>query len=305
MSTMDIDAGIVTNNPKFGIITALPREFAAVKSMLDGPRRVDPPSGDHNIYEIGAIPSLSGNCTHLAAVTLQTQPGNNIAAATITNLRRSFPSVEHVLMVGIAGGVPNHRDPGKHVRLGDIVVSSHYGIVQYDNISLTSKGVQLRGVSQPPSQALLAVVSYLEAGRLAGSYPWEAHMKRAADIPGVDRPEIFKDVLHRSRSPYRKQQHPTDVARKPGFPKLYYGRIASSNILLKDPLVRDLLRDELDIRAVEMESSGISDGAAGTGYLVVRGVVDYCDSFKNDDWQIYASVVAAAYMRSVIETVSC
>ena len=32
------------------------------------------------------------------------------------------------------------------------------------------------------------------------------------------------------------------------------------------------------------------------------GICDYCDSHKNDDWQKYASIVAAAYTRALIET---
>lgn len=38
------------------------------------------------------------------------------------------------------------------------------------------------------------------------------------------------------------------------------------------------------------------------GYLVVRGICDYCDSHKNDDWQQYAAIVAAAYTRALIES---
>jgi len=53
-----------------------------------------------------------------------------------------------------------------------------------------------------------------------------------------------------------------------------------------------------------MEASGIADATwtHKIGYLVIRGICDYCDSHKNDDWQQYAAVVAAAYTRALIES---
>jgi len=37
--------------------------------------------------------------------------------------------------------------------------------------------------------------------------------------------------------------------------------------------------------------------------LVVRGICDYCDDNKNDLWQGYAAVVAAAYTRALLELI--
>ena len=53
-----------------------------------------------------------------------------------------------------------------------------------------------------------------------------------------------------------------------------------------------------------MEASGIVDASwtHGVGYLVVRGICDYCDSLKNDTWQPYAAVAAASFVRSLLES---
>lgn len=53
-----------------------------------------------------------------------------------------------------------------------------------------------------------------------------------------------------------------------------------------------------------MEASGIAHATQNheAGCLVVRSICDYCDSCKNDDWQQYAAVVAAAYKRALIES---
>jgi len=89
-------------------------------------------------------------------------------------------------------------------------------------------------------------------------------------------------------------------------PKLHYGLIGSSNLLLKEPRLRDRLRDEYKVRAIEMEGSGIATAtwvSGNAGYLLIRGICDYCDSHKNDMWQGYAAVVAAAYARALIESI--
>jgi hypothetical protein len=35
-------------------------------------------------------------------------------------------------------------------------------------------------------------------------------------------------------------------------------------------------------------------------YLVIRGICDYSDSHKNQDWQEYAAATAAAYSREIL-----
>ncbi len=57
-----------------------------------------------------------------------------------------------------------------------------------------------------------------------------------------------------------------------------------------------------------MEGAGIADAtwlSDKAGYLVVRGICDYCDSSKGDEWQAYAAAVAAAYTRALLEAIPC
>jgi nucleoside phosphorylase len=79
--------------------------------------------------------------------------------------------------------------------------------------------------------------------------------------------------------------------------------IAAADTLLKNAATRDVLRDRFGARAVEMEASGVQNAAwhQGKDIFVVRGICDYCDSVKNDDWQKYAALVAAAYARALVE----
>lgn len=76
-----------------------------------------------------------------------------------------------------------------------------------------------------------------------------------------------------------------------------------SGVKLKSENKRDFLRDKHNVRAIEMEGSGIADGTwqVSKGYLVVRGIVDYCNSDKSDDWRSYSAICAAAYTKAIIQ----
>ena len=52
-----------------------------------------------------------------------------------------------------------------------------------------------------------------------------------------------------------------------------------------------------------MEGSGIADAAwmGSIGYIIVRGICDYCDETKSDKWHPYATIAAAAYVKVLIE----
>lgn len=285
---------------QIGIVTALPKEYAAVKAMLDETKDYIVP-GDPNIYVIGTIPALPGNKKHLIVATLLVKMGNNSAANAATNLLRSFPGVNEVLMVGIAGGIPNPNKPDIHVRLGDVVVSHERGVVQYDMQKITKGEIEVRDTSTPPSARMTRLVNLLEAKRLAGEHPWEDHIIRGSHIEGAARPGETTDILYNAED--KKIEHPKDIARRNRQPKIHNGLIGSANTLLKDMKRRDLLRDNFGARAIEMEGSGIADGtwSHGAYYILIRGICDYCDNHKNNLWQGYAAVVAAAYARALLE----
>lgn len=40
-----------------------------------------------------------------------------------------YPDIEHVLVVGVGGGVPHFTDKEVHVRLGDVVISAAASLV--------------------------------------------------------------------------------------------------------------------------------------------------------------------------------
>jgi nucleoside phosphorylase/energy-coupling factor transporter ATP-binding protein EcfA2 len=291
-------------HPRFGIVTALPKEFAAVRAMLESPI-ADVPPGDPNPYLKGTISGPNG--AHVVVLTLLPQMGNNSAGIACTHLLRSYPTIEDVLMVGIAGGIPQPEDPEKDVRLGDIVVSDKSGIVQYDNLKLSPGQIEVRDTSPPPSALLSANVRLLEAGRIAGNYPWESNLALAAGLENAARPSEATDRIFASDDPTHELKHPNDLYRivRPGQPKIHYGRVGSANTLMKDPERRDFIARQYGVRAIEMEASGIADAtwSFGRSYLVIRGICDYGDTHKNDLWQGYAAVAAASYLRALLQII--
>jgi nucleoside phosphorylase len=296
--------GAEVGAPTIGIITALPKELAAVKAQLQNPQRVTAmrQGGMRECY-VGELSARDGG-QHVVAVALSGM-GNNQASARATNLVRDFPTIKHVIMTGIAGGVPNPDSPTDHVRLGDIVVSGEHGVVQYDIVKDSGVDVSHRNPPRPPSSAILEAVGFLESDSLTGHRPYYHYIDEGLKPFNSKRPADKSDALTETGEHTKKIRHPRDSARERGHPRLFVGPIASANILLKDAAKRDLIRDRFGVKAVEMEGSGIADATwdLEIGYLVLRGICDYCDGNKNDGWQVYAAVAAAAYTRALLESI--
>jgi nucleoside phosphorylase len=294
------------SRPAIGIITALPKEMAAMRTMVSNSQRatINRAGGMKECY-LGQMPARDGG-EHRIALALSGM-GNNQAAARAITLLRDFPSIKHIFMVGIAGGIPNPASAQSHVRLGDVVVSGEHGVMQYDLVKESKDKVEHRNPPRPPSSSVLEAVKFLESELLSGQNPLPACIAAGLTTLHVRRPPSKSDFLgstRDTRAPARKVRHPRDRSRTTGQPKVFVGPIASANVLLKNSKKRDELRDKFGVKAVEMEGSGIADASwdLEVGYLVIRGICDYCDGHKNDRWQQYAAVVAAAYTRVLLES---
>ncbi|RGP55653.1 hypothetical protein FSPOR_11992, partial [Fusarium sporotrichioides] len=82
--------------------------------------------------------------------------------------------------------------------------------------------------------------------------------------------------------------------------KVHHGLIASSNMLLKNAGVRDKWAAKAGVLCFEMEAAGLMNDFP---CVVVRGICDYADSHKNDKWQGYAAMTAAAYAKELLEEI--
>ena len=144
-------------------ICALPHELTASRAMFD--TVYEPPrlrqDGDDNVYTFGEVAGHKVVMTCLPAGKY----GPVSAALVAKDLKRSFPSVQHGLMVGIGGGIPTIDH---HIQLGDVVVSKpakdHGGVIQYDiGKALKDGRFERRGHLNEPPRHMLSAVAKLQA----------------------------------------------------------------------------------------------------------------------------------------------
>lgn len=257
-----------------GLVTALPIEWAALQLMIENPAPVNV-DGDSSLYLHGTMPSrVPGRSHHVIAVR-QVIDGNRSAAAVCTRLAASFPYLRHLVMCGIAGGVPS---AAHDIRLGD-VASSTRGVIDYDHVRSEAGGDRLRRSLEGLSKLILDADGSLETAERLGRATWFQSLDRS------DLPAGF-------RNPSASNAAPT----------VHRGAIGSADRLVRNVALRDRLASEFDMIAVEMEGAGIAVGSDlnGLHWYVVRGISDLADGAKNDDFHPYASLVAAAYVRSLL-----
>jgi hypothetical protein len=87
---------------------------------------------------------------------------------------------------------------------------------------------------------------------------------------------------------------------RPGLelnPDVDHGLIASADKLTKDAIVRDEFAAHRDILCFETEAAGLMNHFP---CLVIRGIINYSDSHKNNTWEGYAAMVAAAYAKDLL-----
>jgi nucleoside phosphorylase len=290
----------LTATPKLrvdlAIITALAIEREAVEHVfgLGIPYKV---KDDNNLYRLVTIKIRDRPFNIVYGVTGQ---GNVRAAVLASNLLRSF-DVRYAAFVGIAGGCPMPEKIERHVRLGDVVISSK--VVEHDHFKLLAdKSIEMRDDPQRASHAWISAAESLTKNATGFSDDWRTAVAPAmAALNEVD-PNPNTDVLHDHDG--EVLDHPEDARREGNRPIVHIGVIAAGDTLLKDPVVRDAIRDEFGALAIEMEAVGLRDAAYTNHieFIVVRSIVDYCDAFKADGYRAKASVSAAAVLKLLFET---
>ncbi|KAF3916786.1 hypothetical protein ABW20_dc0108306 [Dactylellina cionopaga] len=318
-------------NYAVGWICALPKEQTAARALLDEIHPDLPPlAADENTYILGSMSK------HNVAITClpKGKVGTAEAAVAATEMLRTFPSIKIGLMVGIGGGIP------PKVKLGDVVVSTpsgaHPGVVQWDfGKEDADRGFVRTGAMNNPPRSLLKTLTKLETIHDSEGNKIREHLERmrekyprlAAKYTRCDSltdPEVVQSspstnrndrswfgwlisVLWAFFSRLLTVQDPTEnykilkpMARKESEEvTVHYGLIASGNKVIKDAEVRDNLNVNLggNVLCVEMEAAGLVNFPC----LVIRGICDYADSRKNDEWQEYAAAVAAAFAKELLE----
>ncbi|THX69912.1 purine and uridine phosphorylase [Aureobasidium pullulans] len=299
---------------KVGWITALPIEAAAARAMLDEIHpSLQTPYHDSNVYTFGQANTTdkAGAGTHNVVVA-SGRPGKANAATVANDMRRTFPWLRIGLMVGIAGGV---WSPETDVRLGDVVVGIHptgeAGIIQYDyGKSIQDKAFVKTGTMNKAPGILLNAVAAVQAKHLFYDLPDTGYIsnlgreyaKRFARRPIEDR-LFHASYVHQTGSCEqcdRKQLRDRPQRDDSLLPRVHYGAIASGDRVVRDAVFAEEIRKTYGVLCFEMEAAGLD----GFPSLTIRGVSDYCDTHKNDDWHQYAAISAAAYAKELLSVIA-
>ncbi|KAF5612634.1 Pfs domain protein [Fusarium sp. NRRL 25303] len=283
-------------NYSVGWICALDIELTAAECMLDEPHGTcDQDTHDSNTYILGRI----GEHNIVLACLPDGGAGNNNAAIVATHLRRTFPSITLMLMVGIGGGVPGPHNP----RLGDVVIGTE--VIQYDLVKSFDDHIQLKGIARRPDSNVRTALTRFKAGH-------ETHQKNISNIlqrlKEYITPDPALDVLFCGDCEYSSaqdcefcdQQNHIRRAPRSAEPHIHYGKIASGNRVVRNAIERDSIAEELDVLCIDMEAAGVMDSFT---CLSIRGLSDYADSHKNDIWQTRAANAAAACTKEFLAVV--
>ncbi len=241
----------------FAFVTALPIERDALLRRLEG-REVVQDDFEPLTYYRGHISVPTTGEYYEAVVVMLLGMGNDEAAvSTVKVVERWRPA--YVLMVGIAGGVP-----GK-VALGDVVISDF--VYYYEPAKRTPRGEQRRPQQFLSDRLLYGRALAYEAGEWRSDIVIARPGAAQADVP---------------------------------FPRAYFGAIGSGEKVIADAkALSQLLKECHRLLAVAMEGAGVARAAAQQPhpppFIEVRGICDYANEQKNDDWQPFAAEAAAAF----------
>lgn len=241
----------------FAIVTALRVEREAVRQRLDIAETIQE-EGDPHTYYAGYV-AIPGSAERYRVVLLMLLGmGNDEAAASTTRLVQRWRPAS-VLMVGIAGGVRGE------VELGDVVVADF--AYYYELAKLTEVGEQLRPQQFFSDRQLYGRALAYEATE------WKADIS----VP-----------------------RPGSIGAEAPQPQVHFGPIASGDKVIADRNTLPRLLDACPkMLAVAMEGAGVARGAShfspSPRFLEIRGISDFADAEKNDNWRDYAANSAAAF----------
>ncbi|RUS78721.1 hypothetical protein EGW08_013508 [Elysia chlorotica] len=315
--------------PTIGLITTLYHEKLAVDAMMEDKRTYIKykTESESQVYTLGNIGSYRVVSTKLARM------GNSeadIVAAenTVTRLLGTFSQIAHVFMVGVGGAVPSYTDHNKHVRLGDVVVSTpadDTGAVyvycsKVEKMKKASNYSYVTRVFSPSEQvlnnAVLKMKRQVESSLPTAPRPWDQHIEVGKDTlrgqeSNFHRPLIQKDKLFYTKPDGEVIQvdHPrpqgfTARHHREGQTQVRYGVIACGQRVSRADPVRSDFALMNGVKAYQQEHDAVLESLEGNcceSYLVVLGMCDYADGSKKE-WMSYAALAAAAYVKSLILT---
>lgn len=318
------------DQPSIAIITAQYAEKLAVDSMMRNKTTYMryQTTGESNVYTLGDIGPFRCVSTKLPVTALSGDYRSATIAAgnTTTRLLGIFQHVEYVFVVGTGGAVPHYTDAQKHVRLGDIVVSTPtvdhpymYLFCEEAKKNLKEGTVTYTTKSwRPPSEELQFISQQLVKQNSSNPdfAPWFQYsdealheLRNTAENMDFYRPAPETDKLFMSIGDNQviEVAHPEDSSLQNSDavpqPKIHLGPIGGGRSITRDQLLRQDFSQHYGALAYDYEFDTVMESIFGNrkdNYICIRGMADYRDGMRNKDWVPYAALNAASFMKSVI-----
>jgi adenosylhomocysteine nucleosidase len=253
------------------LVTVIAVELEAAKIAFDLPDKHV--SHENRRYYATTVQSAQAR-RNLAVVVTDIGRAGNVSAATALNEMQRHYDPAACFLVGIAGGL---RDT---LNLGDVVRPEQ--IIDYERGVALPAGEQLhRPDPLPVPEALLRNMNYHQPTR-TGYYD---HLNSALErVAEGDRPPAAELNL-----PFR-----------PGFPDKV--ALITGEKVRRDGSLVELNKHNDLIKAVDMESTGFARAVSNTPWAVFRGISDYADQHKADNWHMVAALAASVALRDFLET---
>ncbi|XP_030566161.1 uncharacterized protein LOC115766389 isoform X4 [Drosophila novamexicana] len=304
--------------PTIAIITAQYCEKLAVDAMLENKETFVRYTtvGESNVYTLGNIGAHRIVSTKLPSVG-STREAMTATGNTTTRLLGTFQKVDYVFIVGVAGGVPHYTDYKKHVRLGDVVIS----YVDKQRALINSKEKPYVYVYKsgedvktyfPVNDSLQQIAESLQAN-MELKRPWETYLGDAQQTlaqktdSDFGRPDVKTDKLFMNigNNEVIEVAHPIAADEINGVTRLrlHLGPIGSGRDLVRNDDLRTQFARKFGLLATDVEMSSVLDSIIGNcreSFILVKGISDYKDGMSTRKWQNYASLSAAAVVKSVI-----
>jgi len=239
------------------IITALEKERDAVLRYLDAPQKVQ--TKNRIVYKSN-LRHDNAESFYQVVLLCQGKMGN-VAAGIATTQAIDVWNPSLIILVGITGGIEN----GNERYLGDLIAAEQ--IVGYESGKLTDAGAERR------YDVLRSTHAIVDAARNFPDEKWVL-------APTIRRPDGKDGRV---------------------IPKIHWGIVASGEKVIADTkTVPELQNHWAKLAGIEMEGYGTALAAytaeSRPEFFMVKGICDWANPVKNDEWQKYAADVAAVYI---------
>lgn len=312
-----------SEQPTIAIVTSLFCEKVAVDAMIEEKTTYVKykTEGESQVYTLGRIGKFKVVSTKVSRKSSSEQEARICAENTITRLLGSFSKIHHVLIVGVGSGVPHYSDGNQHVRLGDVVVSvpSRKNGAIYMYCDKIEKMTDANGYnystrewdcSDNSLQDVAVSLKQIMERDTNPQRPWDRYMNDAKDILQTEESNFHRPPMKTDRLFYTDDngtdlelEHPAaGKGYRVGQSNCRLGVIASGKLVSRSPRLRQSFAEINGIRAYDSDVTAVLESLEGNrnnSFIIIRGISDY-SSGSRKEWQPYASLAAAAYMKSLI-----